>query len=45
MDYIQEMDITGISLSYEEHGAYIDVIIDEQAENLLQQLFDKKDIS
>ena len=34
----------GISLSYEEeHGAYIDAdCIDEQAENLLQQLFDKK---
>ena len=34
----------GISLSYEaEHGAYIDCdCIDEQAENLLQQLFDKK---
>ena len=32
------------SLSYEaEHGAYIDCdCIDEQAENLLQQLFDKK---
>ena len=34
----------GISLSYEEeHGAYIDCeCIDEKAEGLLQQLFDKK---
>ena len=42
--YPRDGHMLGISLSYEaEHGAYIDCdCIDEQAENLLQQLFDKK---
>ena len=44
--YPRDGHMLGISLSYEaEHGAYIDCdCIDEQAENLLQQLFDKKRI-
>ena len=42
--YPRDGHMLGISLSYEkEHGAYIDCnCIDEKAEGLLQQLFDKK---
>ena len=42
--YPRDGYMLGISLSYEEeHGAYIDCeCIDEKAEGLLQQLFDKK---
>ena len=42
--YPRDGHMLGISLSYEpEHGAYIDCnCIDEKAEELLQQLFDKK---
>ena len=44
LDHDNDFIALGISLSYEEeHGAYIDCeCIDEKAEGLLQQLFDKK---